>query len=90
MILVSQVPYLDPNTLGWVYVGTDENGELWVRSIGGKWVRLAPPLDTDSLSKEFEGITEATVAEVIADAKGGVVVAPTALQDVSNVAIKVP
>ncbi len=68
----------DPFNNGFIYLCSAEDGTYWIRSVAGSWAQLsAKPLSFETLLADFAKSTPKTEAEVIAENKGGTVVAPT-------------
>lgn len=81
MILLNATPIFNPANNGFVYLGTADDGTLWVRSTAGRWSALPNPVDAAILADEFEHRVEVEQQEIINDNQSPVVTPPVVSDD---------
>lgn len=81
MKITNATPFFNVFNNGFTYLCNDENGDLWIRSVAGKWAKLSSiPMKFDDLLADFDAFIAnnqpSTEADVITDNKGSTVVEP--------------
>lgn len=59
MILVNSTPFYDIHNSGWVYLGVDDSGDYWIRSVKGKWASIPAPAQTQPIVNDFASYIQA-------------------------------
>lgn len=77
MILVNATPFYDIHNSGWVYLGVDDSGNYWIRSVRGAWASIPSPAQTQSIIGDFAAFFQTSqavpLAQVNADDEAAVV-----------------
>lgn len=78
MKIINTTPVFNPNNDSFVYLSQTDDGAFWVRSSAGKWAKIDPPQDTESVDRDFSDFlglgAPATLAEIKVDNNADVVV----------------